>query len=85
MSFDCHPGTSRGGVASEFNFPDDRRQSSDEELWIEDFDAYRSDGPSYNTEIESMPAGMALAKCKFSDWNGAMCVKAVDAYASSLE
>ena len=84
ISFEGRPGISRGGVASEFASIDDRRQSSGEELWIGDFDAYRAGEPSYNPEIEPMSDWMASAKCKFTDRNDAMCVKAVGAYESSL-
>ena len=75
----------RGGVAFEVNSPEDRTQSSDEEHWADSFEAYCSDELAYSPEIESMPDGEAMAKCKFSDGDGALYVKAVGAYASALE
>ena len=78
-------GEARGGVAFEIDSPGDLAQSSDAERWADSFETYCSGDLAYNPEIESMPAGEALAKCKFADGDGALYVKAVDAYASSLE
>ena len=74
-----------GDFASEFAFLDDRPPSSDDEDQRLDFDVYLADEPSYVQGIESMPAGEALSMCKFTDANGALYIRAVDAYASSLE
>ena len=72
-------------MSYEFAVVDDRRQSSDGEIWIDDFDAYRSEAPSYNPEIESMPDGEARRDFKFTDGGGALYVRAAGAYASPLE
>ena len=78
-------GGARGGVAFEINSPEDQARSSDEEHWADSFETYYSDDLAYIPEIESMPDGEAMAKCKFADGGGALYVKAVGAYASALE
>ena len=64
---------------------DDLGQSSGDEIQAGDIDPSLGDDPSYDQEIESMPARDALFKCNFADGDGALYIRAVDAYASSIE
>ena len=74
-----------GDFASEFASLDDRPPRSDGEDKREGFNVCLADEPSYAQGIESMPAGEVLSRCKFTDANGALYIRAVDAYASSLD
>ena len=75
-----------GGGASEFAFLYDRIPSSDDEVRREKTSTFTSQTSRRTCRISNLcPHGEALAKCKFVDGNGALYVRAVDAYASSLE
>ena len=69
----------------DFAFLDDRVPRSGAEIRAVDLDSYLGNEPSYVQEIESIPARDALYKCKFADGNGALYIRDVGAYASSIE